>query len=166
MALRKKPVSPDVIQLRMADLCARSEQCEYDIDQKLYKAGLNPSDRERIINFLKEERFIDNRRFAGSFARDKCRFSAWGPYKIRMALLTKRISSAQIAEALESVEEKEWDEALMRCALSKSKNLDLNGIEARENKMKLYKYLLSRGFPSAKAAIAVKETVRKSSALG
>ena len=159
MPIKKKPVTPEAMKLRMADLCARSEQCEYDIAQKLFKAGLNSTDRLNILNFLKEERFIDNFRFARSFARDKCRFSAWGPYKIRLALAAKRIPSDIVTRALEEVEEKDWRDALNRTASSKLRSLPLHGENAQDNRQKLYRFIISRGFPSNKASEKVKQMI-------
>ena len=80
----------------MADLCARSEQCEADIRQKLYRLGLSSGEVQQIVSQLIDEKFIDNARFARSFARDKCRFSCWGRHKIRLALAAKRLSDAEI----------------------------------------------------------------------
>lgn len=161
MAIRKKTVTENEARLKMADLCARSEQCEFDINQKLFRLGLYTDQRERIISFLKEERFIDHQRFARSFARDKCRFSAWGPFKIRQGLSLKRIPSSLISEALDEIEEEEWNEALNKAARSKEKGLDLIGERAKENRIKLYKFLLSRGFENDSVKEKVKQMVIK-----
>lgn len=142
---RKQPDAKALL-LRMAGLCSRSEQCEYDIRQKLYKAGISEDDRDRIIDYLKEHQYIDEYRFAKSYAHDKCHFQAWGPYKIRMMLAAKRIPGAVISEALNSVEQSDWDEALRRATETKAKNLDLTGPNARTERMKLRRFLISRGF--------------------
>ena len=57
-------MTPDAAKLRMADLCARSEQCEADIRQKLYRLGLSSVEVQQIITQLIDEKFIDNARFA------------------------------------------------------------------------------------------------------
>lgn len=145
----------------MADLCARSEQCEADIRQKLYKMGLRLSETAEVIDYLTGHGFIDNRRFACSFARDKCRFSAWGRYKIQTALAAKRISSADISSALDSIGQDDYSDALRRTALSKSRNLDLFGEDARENRMKLYRHIISRGFEPALASEMIRTIIRK-----
>lgn len=141
--LRKKPISPEAARLRMADLCARGEHCEYEIAEKLRKLGQSSSDIKAILEFLEEGRFIDNARFASAFARDKVRFSGWGRRKIRMALAMKRISSADISEALESIDPRDYSEALSRAALSKSRSLDLEDYDDRN---RLFAALARRGF--------------------
>lgn len=152
-----KPISPEAAKIRMADLCARSEQCEADIRQKLYRLGLSSGDVQKIIVELTEERFIDNARFARSFARDKCRFSSWGRNKIRLALAAKRITSGDITQGLEAIEEKDYLEALRRVTYAKGRGLDLFGPDGRENRIKLFRHILSRGFETDLATKAIKD---------
>lgn len=154
-----KPVTPEAARIRMADLCARSEQCEGDIRQKLYKMGLPSAQISEVINFLKDSRFIDNARFARSFSRDKCRFSGWGKYKIQTALAAKRLSSQDISEGLKAIEPSDYHDALRRTALAKARTLDLFGEEAKENRLKLFRHILSRGFESNLASEMVKEII-------
>ena len=156
--IRKKQVTPDAARLKMADLCARSEQCEWDIRQKLRKQGLAAGEVDKIIDFLTENKFIDDSRFARSFANDKVRFSAWGRNKIRQALALKRIGRQAVTEALGNIDEKEYIKALQRAGTTKAKNLDLNDYE---DKAKLYRYLLSRGFESGLIAKFIKYLISK-----
>lgn len=142
-SLAKKPADPEALLKRMAGLCAKSEQCSFDITTKLYKAGLPRDKREEIIEYLTANRYLDDARFARSFASYKVRFSGWGKRKIRMALAAKRIPSDSIREALEAIEDSDYFEAIDRVAESKKRDLDMND---REQVAKLYRHLLSRGF--------------------
>ena len=153
----KKAADPEKVRLRMADLCARSEQCEYDIMQKLIRARLSPPQRDDIMTFLKKERFIDNARYARAYTSDKCRFSAWGPYKIRAALSAKRISPQDIRSALSSIDEEEWMEAASRACHSKGSKMELNGEDGKENRVKLYRFMINRGFESAVAVKSIRK---------
>ena len=155
MAPGKKLITEEKAKLKMADLCARSEQCEYDILQKLIKMRLPSAIRENIIRFLKDERFIDEERYARCFAKDKCRFSAWGPFKIRQALALKRIKGTTIAEALEAIDDKDWKEAIDKAATTKIRLTKDFDAKDYESKMRLYKYLLSRGFTSKQISSAL-----------
>ena len=141
--LPKKVLSRDQALLRMADLCARSEQCPYDICRKLLLKGMAAADVESVIAELSDRGFLDSARYAGCFARDKVKFAAWGRLKIRAALAAKRIPSAQIAEALASIDDEEYLEALHRAARAKVASLDLS---LRDDRAKLFRHLLSRGF--------------------
>lgn len=141
--LPKKVLSRDQALLRMADLCARSEQCPYDIRRKLLLKGMAAADVESVIAELSDRGFLDSARYAGCFARDKVKFTAWGRLKIRAALAAKRIPSAQITEALATIDDEEYLEALHRAARAKVASLDLS---LRDDRAKLFRHLLSRGF--------------------
>ena len=141
----RKPADPEALLKRMASLCAKSEQCTFDISTKLYKSGLPADKREEIIEYLTAHRYLDDARFARSFASYKVRFSGWGKRKIRMALAAKRIDGSLIADALDAIDHDDYADALSRVAESKKRNLDL---QSREDRQKLYRHLLSRGFES------------------
>ena len=155
----KKTISVEAARLRMADLCARSEQCSYDIEQKLRRYGLNNEEISEILKFLSENKFVDDGRFARSFARDKVRFAGWGPMKIKMALAAKRIETGDITEALKAVEDTDNQAALQRALKSKVRNLDPNDHNDRQ---KALRYLMSRGFKADDCLKAV-EAWRKNS---
>lgn len=157
----KKPLSPEAARLRMADLCARSEQCEYDIRTKLTRLGIGGESADSIIDFLRRERFIDDLRFARSFARDKCRFSSWGNAKIRLGLLAKRLPRPAIEEGLEGIERKDYLDALRRVTLAKARQLDFSTETAADSRLKLYRHILSRGFESALASKAVQSYINR-----
>lgn len=139
----KKLADPEALLKRMAGLCARSEQCTFDILTKLYKAGLPAEKRDEIIDYLTANRYLDDARFARSFASYKVRFAAWGKRKIRMALAAKRIESSMIADALDAISEEDYSDALNRVIESRSRDLNLAD---RDQRGKLYRSLLSRGF--------------------
>lgn len=143
--MRKKTPDADALLKRMAGLCAKSEQCTFDISTKLYKAGLPREKREEIIEYLTANRYLDDQRFARSFASYKVRFSGWGRRKIRAALAAKRINSTFITEALEALDENEYVEVLRRIVENKKKELDTTVYEQRA---KLFRQLLARGFES------------------
>lgn len=150
---KPKPVSEEAARLRMASLCARTEQCEYDIRMKLSRILPDSQACQRVISFLKDNRFIDNERFAGAFARDKIRFSGWGPTKVRAALRLKRIDNDLISQAIASVGDEEKTETLLRIATTKAKRLDL---ELYDDRMKLMRFLAGRGFSADDCRLAMK----------
>lgn len=141
----RQPTAESLLK-RMASLCAKSEQCTFDIKTKLYKSGLPADQREKIIDYLQANRYLDDRRFARAFANYKVRFSAWGKRKIRMALITKRIPSEMISEALDSIEEQDYEDALKRLIASAKKKADLSD---REQRSKVFRSLMARGFESS-----------------
>lgn len=137
--------NPEAVKLRLASLCARSEQCVSDLRRKCLQAGLTASQAESVLQFLREQKFVDDARFARAFAGDKVRFAGWGMNKIRLALRQKRIGNTEIEDALSSVPKKDYSDALKRVANQKARSLDMS---TQEGKAKFYKYMVSRGFES------------------
>lgn len=156
--MRSMPPDPEKLLQRMAALCARSEQCRSDIDRKLRRAGLSDTDSRKLTDRLAADRFIDDRRFAGSFARDKVRFSGWGKLKIRMALAAKRIDSDIIAEALDSIPAEDYRKALVSAATIKARTLDLADYSDRG---RLLRHLAARGFEPSACTAAVDYLTKK-----
>ena len=150
--IRKKPITKEAALLKMADLCARGEHCAFEIREKLRKMQLAASDANEIVEYLEENRYIDDSRFARAFARDKVKFSGWGKNKIRMALAMKRIPSAEISSALEEIDPEEYMAVAVNAAKSKARNLDLSDYN---DKGKLYRHLASRGFEGSVISKAI-----------
>lgn len=144
--------------LRLAGLCASSEQCTGDIRSKALKAGLSMMDAERVVEYLVSGKYVDDRRFARAFASDKVRFSRWGRMKVRMGLKGKGISDADISEALQSIDAAEYAEALQKALSAKARGLDLSDVKGRQS---LYRHLASRGFESALTVAAIKDYIIK-----
>ena len=115
--MRSNPPDEEKMRLRLADLCARTEQCRHDLDQKMRRAGLSEEGRRRVL---------DERRYACAFSRDKVRFAGWGRQKIRQALSAKRLDSDAIDEGLRAISRDEYIGSLKRSALAKARQLDLS----------------------------------------
>ena len=77
--------------MRLATLCAQSEQAEGDLRKKLHDWGLSPTDTHHIIALLKQERYLNNERYARAYCRDKLRFNGWGRIKLAFMLKGKGI---------------------------------------------------------------------------
>lgn len=142
---RGKNISAEALKLRLAGLCARSEQCEYDLRQKCRKAGLSGSETDNIITFLIDNRYLDASRFARAYCNDKVKFSGWGTRKIRQGLIAKRIPSTAISQAIREIDRKEYVEALKRVGIGKARTLNL---QQEEDRAKFYRFMASRGFES------------------
>lgn len=143
---------------RMAAYCSSTERCEQDVRQKLVKAELEPEAVSRIINRLRQEKFIDEARFARAFVSDKFRFNHWGKYKIRCELLRKEISEEEIELALSSLEMEEYDQVLMD--LLKTKMKSVKAKDERERYYKLLRFAVGRGFQPAEAGACLKRLLK------
>ena len=142
--MKRKPTADEML-VRMAGLCAGAEQCASDIRDKILKQGFSSDDAERMISYLRKNRYLDDDRYARAFAVDKVRFSGWGRLKVRMGLRAKGLEDAAVAQALEYIPDSDYLEALRKVMGAKARSLDLTDIKDRQ---KLYRHMASRGFES------------------
>ena len=126
------------------NLCSKQERCRGEIRIKLQKYGLNESDIERVLSELEKEKFIDEARYARTFASDKLRLNRWGSIKIRHMLYQKQITSEIIDEALGKLDEEEY-ESILRQELDKKKKTYRSG-STWEIRHKLFEFARQRGF--------------------
>lgn len=141
---------------KMASLCSISEHCEHDVRGKLYKLGISTEDSDRIVDYLLDEGYLDENRFAMSYANDKLRFSHWGRLKIRSMLQALRISDACIGEALARIDPEEYERILVRVLDGKRRTMD--ECESYDARIKIIRFALQRGFEISEITKFVDET--------
>ena len=129
---------------RLQNLCSTQEKCTGDLREKLRQWEIVPEQAEKIIANLIKDKFVDDRRFAGFFVRDKQRISKWGREKIRFALVRKRLAKDIVDEALSSLPAENFESALRELFARKAKELDK--YESYERKNRLIRFALQRGF--------------------
>jgi len=131
---------------RAAALCSNQEQCTSHIREKLMSWNVTGADAERIIALLKKEKFLDDKRYATFYVRDKFRFNGWGKIKLSVMLRQNGIPEQVILEALEQLDPAIYYETCARLISEKSATIkDTNQFK---RKGKLYRFALQRGFES------------------
>ncbi len=128
----------------LMDRCARAELCLWDARRLLVRWQVPRSEWEAILQQLVDERFIDERRYAEAFVRDKLKFSRWGVRKIADALYRKQFPRELIAGALEPIDAGSMDERLETDL--RRKNESIRDTDSRKRRDKLLRFGLSRGF--------------------
>ena len=127
----------------MKHFCAYQERCISDVRQKLYKDGFRGDEAEWAIAELISENYLNEERFARSFARGKFRINKWGRIKIEIELRRRAVSSGNIRRGLSEIS----DTAYENCLHDLIKKL--GGIEASDKaKLKIKRSLMQRGFES------------------
>ena len=126
-------------------MCARSERSSGDALRLMKRWGVADDEARKVLARLQAERFIDDRRFAEAFVRDKLNLSGWGAYKIKMSLRAKGLSREVIEEVvspmIEATDMKERLEDIMQRKLR-----TLKYSTSYEAKTKLIRFAASRGY--------------------
>lgn len=144
MAMNKREKTPEQALRSLMNLCVKAERSEFDVRRLLERWGIAAEERQRIVDTLVRERFVDDRRYAEAYVREKVRFSGWGRFKIRAALRAKRIDESIVEEALGQV-----DGASMREKLEHRLQMKMARTKARDEydlRGKLIRYGTGLGF--------------------
>jgi len=140
----RREKTPEQALAALMRLCSRAEKSSGDAVRLLTRWGIAPADQEPLLRRLTGERFIDDRRYAAAFVREKIRLSGWGIHKIRAALAAKRIDRTLIDEALRQLNPAEQGTRLEELLKRKARTTKAN--TPFQLKGKLVRYGQSQGY--------------------
>jgi regulatory protein len=125
-------------------LCSLKEYAPFDMEQKLLDWGISEAEAVKVVNVLKEEKFLDEFRMAKYFVNDKLKFNKWGRVKIKYMLVQKKVSIEAIDEAILQIDDQLYQNILFEELAKKRKTIkDTNDYQI---KAKLFQFASGRGF--------------------
>ena len=151
-----KPLTPEQVLDKMAKYCAYQERCVKDVKDKLKTFDIAQEAKSEILDYLFDNRFVNDERFAKTFARGKVNQSGWGMNKIRFHLVQKGIAKDIIDEALGQTDEEAYRQRLISILKSKSKTVKAENDYERNRK--LAAYAMQKGFESGLVWEVLKES--------
>lgn len=131
----------------MMKYCAYRDRCHKEVKDKLIEIEIYGDEVDEIMCILIAEKFLDEERYARSFARGKFRIKKWGRWKIRQELKRKQISDYCMKKAMEELDEYDY-EGQLRAVLEKKASV-LRETDPFKRKGKLAKFAQTKGFESA-----------------
>lgn len=134
---------------KAAEICSRTEKCSFDIKMKCREWQLSKEDSNRITEYLKQEKYLDDQRYAISFVQDKFRFNKWGKIKLAYALRQKQVEEKYIREALTHIPEDAYRQVLTDLLSAKAKTVKEKDAYTRRGK--LLAFVQSHGFEMEEA---------------
>ena len=140
----KREYTFDELLHKAASYCSISEHCVADVEEKLKVWGVKAEDSDKIIKHLIKQDFMNEKRYCRAFVRDKFGMNKWGRIKISLALREKGIDKDQINEALNLIDDAEYEAQLAR--LLKNKLQTITYQFEYEKQGKLFRFAQSRGF--------------------
>lgn len=140
----KKEKTEEEAFLQLASLCANAEHCQYEMLEKMKRWELSEEAQARVMAQLIEERYVDDRRYARAFVKDKIHYNKWGRRKVQQGLWMKRIDKEIQDEVLDEIDEKEYLDVLKPLLKQKRKSIKANS--DYELNQKLVRFAYGRGF--------------------
>ena len=111
-SLSKGRPTPAEALKKLERYCAYQDRCHQEVRRKLYDIGLYGEDVDHVMAQLVEDRFLDEERFARSYARGKFRMKHWGRQRIERELKSRQISRYCIKAAMSELEQYDYEGAL------------------------------------------------------
>jgi len=152
--------TPKEALLKLEHFCAYQERCHAEVVSKLYSLKMTSDETEQIVVQLIESNFLNETRFACSFARGKHRIKQWGTIRITNELKARQISSTNITIALKEISPEEYETTFEQ--LSERCWENLREKDTLKKRKKFCDYMLRRGYESFLVYDKVKELEQNS----
>lgn len=153
----RRDKTPEQALASLMRLCAKAERSSGDALRLMRGWGVADADARRVLDRLIADRFIDDRRYAEAFVREKMNLSGWGRYKIGASLRAKGIPQALVAEAMAQTDGTDMGERLTEILLRRMRTL--KAAAPFDARAKLMRYALSQGYDYETARDCVERCV-------
>ena len=140
---------------KLRKYCAYQERSHKDVLEKMWKLKIPMDWRDDIFLGLMQEDFLNEERFARTYARGKFNIKQWGRIKIIQGLKQHAVSEKCIQLSLTEIDEDEYMKVLSATIeLKRSKLKEKNRWKRRGA---IYKFVSGRGFEGNLVADAMKD---------
>ncbi|WP_316848446.1 regulatory protein RecX [Pedobacter psychrodurus] len=124
--------------------CVYQERSQKEVRYKLVEWGMRGDELEEIITDLILSNFLNEERFAKTYASGKFNIKHWGRVKIKQGLKLKGVPDKILQKAIYSLDDDDYMQTIEKLALKKAESLSENDPFKRKNK--LMSYLQAKGF--------------------
>ncbi len=126
--------------------CAYQERTQQEVRERLKEWDVVGDDAEEVISELIQQNYLNEERFAKTFAGGKFRVKSWGKRKIKQHLQQRGISGYNLDQALKEIAQDDYRQVLTTLLDKKRQSIrDDNPLVVKQ---KLVRYALSKGYES------------------
>lgn len=144
MENKRKKLTPQQALQKIYNYCAYQERSHKEVRNKLYSYGLWGSEVEDLLTRLITEDFLNEERFAKSYAGGKFRMKKWGKIKIERELEAHGLTPRCIKIGLKEIEESDYQATLAAIIEKKWNVLDESNLFKKKDKTA--RYAIMKGF--------------------
>lgn len=126
--------------------CSYQERCHQEVEAKLKTLKMTAQETDEIIVHLINHNFLNEERFACSFARGKHNIKHWGKIRIVNELKFRNISKYNIDKALQEISPAVYLENFHELAQRNWESI--KETNSNKKKKKFCDFLLRKGFES------------------
>lgn len=139
-----KRSTPEEAKKKILHYCAYQERAHKQVKNKLYDLGLYTSEVNELLSYLITEGFLNEERYAKTFAGSKFRLKKWGRLKIVRELEYDDLTANCIRIGLREIDELEYHQTLTEILRKKSGHLEERNSFIKRNKVA--RYAMQKGF--------------------
>jgi regulatory protein len=129
---------------KLRNFCAYQERCHKEVVQKLGEMGMIDAAVNQIVVSLISDNFLNEERFAFSYARGKFSQKHYGKIRIQRELKLRDIHPKLIQKALDQIDSTDFDDAFEVLADKKWESLKNENVLVK--KKKFFDYMVYRGW--------------------
>jgi regulatory protein len=155
----KKRLSSVEAWAKIQHYCAYQERSHREVKEKLYTYGLYKNEVEELLVRCISEGFLNEERFARSFAGGKFRVKKWGRLKIENELKQHGLSKNCIARGLKELNPDDYTKTL-RTLLAK-KIAASQAPDTYSLKNKVARFAIGKGYESELVWSLLEELIKK-----
>lgn len=142
----KKYISQAEALQKLQRYCAYQDRCHSEVRSKLLDLGIYGDELEEIIAELITDNFLNEERFARSYARGKFNIKKWGRHRIKQELKRRQITDYCMRKAMEEIEEADYLNTLEELIRKKAEHM--TDPFSFQNKQKLAAFVIRKGYES------------------
>ena len=144
VTMQNKVFTVDEIKRKLEQYCVYQDRCHKEVEQKMREYNLIPEAKEMILLSLLQDNFLNEERFAKSFARGKFRIKHWGKQRIVRELKFRDISSYNIKTALKEIDVQDYLKTIY--SITEKRNEAISEPNIYKRKRKLIDFLMRKGY--------------------
>lgn len=139
---------PSIIEItkKLEYYCSYQERCHNEVLDKLKNFYLTTEEKDTIIVHLIQQNYLNEERFACSFARGKHNIKKWGKIRIVNELKFRNISKYNIDSALKEISIEDYYKTFHELAEKQWEFIKETNLQKK--KKKFCDYLLRKGWES------------------
>ncbi len=151
----RKSINISDAKKNIENYCTYQERCHKEVINRLKNLGIIQNAIEKIVADLIQNNYLNETRFAQSFARGKFKIKKWGKVKIRRELNKREISEYNIKMGMKEISNSDYEETFNK--LLDKKLSELSHLSESEKKRKVLNYLSYRGWEVEKIFEALRK---------
>jgi regulatory protein len=138
------PVDTSLVLQKIRYFCSYQERSISEVEKRLNEWAVQNRKIPSLINQLQSEGYINEERFARTFAGGKFRLNKWGRRKIGYELQKRGVPELIIQEGLLEIDEEEYRNALKDIMLRK-KN-EVKPLNSSNIRWKIVNFVYGKGY--------------------